>query len=416
MKRYLALLLFIGCVGDQNEPQSADVLFEKAQTVASKMKRGINIGNTLEPPEVGDWNNDFVSEYFFDDYLLAGFNTVRVPIRWDKHTLIDPPYTISDTWLDTVQQVVDWGLSKDLFIIINSHHDWWLVNNYDSTQARERFYAIWNQISKKFKNKSPKLLFEIINEPHGMTKENVDELNVDILQIIRRENPQRIVIYGGHSWSNSDHLLQAEVLNDEYIIGYFHSYDPWEFAGKGKGFWGSDYDINQIKTKFKAVANWSERNNTPVIISEFGAIHDCDYNSRMLYYFTYVREAISNGFAFQAWDDGGQFKIYNRNSRTWPEVKDILIYTYPDSPENFKAQYVSDSQAYLTWSLNDSDCSKIVIEKSTNSFPFEKISEVDYGITEYIDNSTATVNSIYRVVSICKDNIRKYSNPFKVTR
>ena len=136
----------------------------------------------------------------------------------------------------------------------------------------------------------------------------------------------------------------------------------------------------------------------------------------MLYYFTYVREAISNGFAFQAWDDGGQFKIYNRNSRTWPEVKDILIHTYPDSPENFKAQYVSDSQAYLTWSLNDSDCSKIVIEKSTNSFPFEKISEVDYGITEYIDNSTATVNSIYRVVSICKDNIRKYSNPFKVTR
>ena len=125
MKRYLALLLFIGCVGDQNEPQSADLLFEKAQTVASKMKRGINIGNTLEPPEVGDWNNDFVSEYFFDDYLLAGFNTVRVPIRWDKHTLIDPPYTISGTWLDTVQQVVDWGLSKDLFIIINSHHDWW---------------------------------------------------------------------------------------------------------------------------------------------------------------------------------------------------------------------------------------------------------------------------------------------------
>jgi len=74
VKRYLALLLFIGCVGDQNEPQPVDVLFEKAQTVASKMKRGINIGNTLEPPEVGDWNNDFVSEYFFWEKagLLSG--------------------------------------------------------------------------------------------------------------------------------------------------------------------------------------------------------------------------------------------------------------------------------------------------------------------------------------------------------
>ena len=187
---------------------------------------------------------------FFDDYVDAGFNTVRVPIRWDKHTLVDSPYTVSETWLDTVEQVIDWGLSKDLYLIINAHHDWWLVNNYDSIKVRDRFHAIWNQISNRFKTKSPKLLFEIINEPHGMTKENVDELNFDILQIIRIENPQRIVIYGGYSWSNSDHLLQAEVLDDPFIIGYFHSYDPWEFAGKGNGIWGSEYDINQIKTKF----------------------------------------------------------------------------------------------------------------------------------------------------------------------
>ena len=114
------------------------------------------------PPEVGDWNNEYISEYFFDDYVEAGFNTVRVPIRWDKHTLVDSPYTVSETWLDTVEQVIDWGLSKDLYLIINAHHDWWLVNNYDSTKVRDRFHAIWNQISNRFKTKSPKLLFEII--------------------------------------------------------------------------------------------------------------------------------------------------------------------------------------------------------------------------------------------------------------
>ena len=281
---------------------------------------------------------------------------------------------------------------------------------------RDRFHSIWNQISSTFKDKSPKLLFEIINEPHGMSKENVDELNFDILQIIRTDNPKRIVIYGGHSWSNSDHLLSAKVLNDPYIIGYFHSYDPWEFAGKGNGLWGSENDINTIKTKFKTVADWSEKNNIPVIISEFGAIHDCDYNSRMLHYFTYVKEAINNGFAFQAWDDGGQFKIYNRNARTWPEVKDILIHTYPDSPEDFRAQYVSDNQAFLTWKLTSSDCSKIVIEKSSNSVSFETLKELDYGTTEYIDNSSNVVNSVYRIVSICSNNVRKHSNPYKVTR
>ena len=239
-------MILIGCDRNETEIESVNnfdgdnLNFEMPQQVISKMTRGINIGNTLEPPQVGEWNNEFISEYFFDDYVDAGFNTVRIPIRWDKHTLVDSPYTVSESWLDTVEQVIDWGLSKDLFLIINAHHDWWLVNNYDSIKMRDRFHAIWNQISSTFKDKSPKLLFEIINEPHGMSKENVDELNFDILQIIRTDNPKRIVIYGGHSWSNSDHLLSAKVLNDPYIIGYFHSYDPWEFAGKGNGLWGSE--------------------------------------------------------------------------------------------------------------------------------------------------------------------------------
>ena len=320
MKRYLALLLFIGCDSEQDDMDVPGYLFEKPQAVISKMTRGINIGNTLEPPRVGEWNNDFISEYFFDDYVSAGFNTVRIPVRWDKHTLVDSPFTISETWLDTVEHVIDWGLNRDLFLIINSHHDWWLVNNYNSIKIKQRFHAIWNQVASRFKDKSPQLLFEIINEPHGMTKEDVDELNRDVLKIIRRENPQRIVIYGGHSWSNSDHLLSTSKLNDDYVIGYFHSYDPWEFAGKGNGSWGTDYEIGQIQLKFEAVSQWSKNNNIPVIISEFGAIHDCDYNSRMLHYFTYVKEAIRNEFAFQAWDDGGQFRIYERESRQWPEV------------------------------------------------------------------------------------------------
>lgn len=409
-------LFFIGCNDQDKNVNQNDYLFEKPQAIIAKMTRGINIGNTLEPPHVGDWNNKFIEEYFFDDYVEAGFNTVRVPIRWEKHTLEVPPYTVSETWLDTIEKVIDWGLERDLFIIINAHHDWWLVNNYNSLEVRNRFHSIWNQIAFRFKDKPPHLLFEIINEPHGMTKENVDELNKNILKIIREENPQRIVIYGGHSWSNSGHLLSARIPNDEYIVGYFHSYDPWDFAGKGNGIWGSDYDIERIKSKFNQVSQWSKKNNIPVMLSEFGAIHDCDYNSRMLHYFTYVKEALRNEIAFQAWDDGGKFKIYDRESRLWPEVKDILIHTYIDGPEKLKVHYINDTQAYLTWINNNDQCSKIIIEKKRNLLLFENIAELDSNINEYIDNSSGVVNATYRVISVCENSVRKYSNPFKVQR
>ena len=52
-----------------------------AQAVA-EMGRGINLGNTLEPPQEGAWNNGPAQESYFDAYVEAGFTNVRIPVRW----------------------------------------------------------------------------------------------------------------------------------------------------------------------------------------------------------------------------------------------------------------------------------------------------------------------------------------------
>ena len=404
------------CVENNTTSIEEPIKFVFPEVMIDKMMRGINIGNTLEPPTVGEWNNAFIEEYFFDDYKDAGFNTVRVPIRWDKHTMIDSPFVISSSWLDTIETVIDWGLERDLYIIINSHHDWWLVEGIANLDTVQRFTRIWAQISDRFKDKSEKLLFEIINEPHGISQNNINYLNEKILDTIRIKNPKRIVIYSGNEWSNSTHLISAKILNDDYIMGYFHAYDPWDFAGKGNGAWGSDYDIERIKSKFNEVGEWSKNNNVPVMVSEFGAIRDCDYNSRMLHYFIYVKEALRNDIAFQAWDDGGQFRIYNRESRNWPEVKDILISTYFDSPSKLNVTYISDNQALLKWLNESMDCSNLIVEKKISSEPFKRIAILDSASTEYIDNSPSINTSIYRIIADCGNNILKYSNPAKPGR
>ena len=62
MRRYLIFLVLIGCNEQDENVNQIDYLFEKPQAVIAKMTRGINIGNTLEPPRVGDWNNKFIEE------------------------------------------------------------------------------------------------------------------------------------------------------------------------------------------------------------------------------------------------------------------------------------------------------------------------------------------------------------------
>ena len=187
-----------------------------------QMQKGINLGNTHEPPTEGGWNNPKAQEYYFDLYKDAGFDCVRIPVRYDNYTGKTPPYKISETWLNRIEEVAEWGLKRGLFIVINTHHDDWIKSSYtDANKAR--FDSIWSQIAVRFKDKPEKLIFEIINEPHGLTKAQNDDLHARVLSIIRKTNPTRLVIFQGHNWGGSDELITAAIPNDKYVIGSFHS-------------------------------------------------------------------------------------------------------------------------------------------------------------------------------------------------
>ncbi len=54
--------------------------------------RGINFGNMLEAPNEGEWGLT-VQEEYFDLVKEAGFDFVRLPVRWSTHAEQEWPYT-----------------------------------------------------------------------------------------------------------------------------------------------------------------------------------------------------------------------------------------------------------------------------------------------------------------------------------
>ncbi|MDA3927784.1 MAG: cellulase family glycosylhydrolase [Prolixibacteraceae bacterium] len=387
-----------------------------AQEINSAMGRGINLGNTLEPPLEGGWNNGPVLEYYFDDYKEAGFTCIRIPVRWDEHTSNSSPYTVSEEWMNRVEEVVDWGLSRGLYIVLNAHHEEWIKVNYDDQNMSDRFDSIWSQIAIRFQNKSEKLLFEMINEPNGISQANINKLNTSVLEVIRKTNPTRIVLFSGHRWSNSDELMSAAIPNDPYLIGYFHSYDPWSFAGEATGTWGTTADRNSLKSKFDKVQAWSEENNIPVTINEFGAIKNADYNSRMYHYASYVEEALNHNFSFNAWDDGGDFRIYQRNQRDWNEIKDILIYTSNTSPTKLSIRMAQDTLLQLKWTNRSETADSIFIERGKGSANFTKVAALSPEVSVYDDyNLNDGSTYFYRVVAHYSNSSDIPSYPIKGT-
>ncbi len=388
------------------------------QDAAKGMKRGINIGNTMEPPTEGAWGNPPVQEHAFDDYKNAGFTAVRIPITWDGHTSTTSPYAISSAWLARVEQVVDWGLQRGLIVTINAHHESWIKNSFTAANVA-RFDSIWSQIAERFKSKSDSLIFEIINEPYPMTAANVNALNAQVLKIIRQTNPTRIVSFSGYMWSNSDQLVTAAIpdSSDKYLIGYYHSYDPYPFGLIGTGRYGSAADIKATKTKFDQVTAWSLKNNIPVILGEFGYIDTADYNSRMCAYGTVVDQALGRGVPSFAWDDGGNFPVYNRITGGFNEIKDILIHTYPQSPNGMKISETVNHSIKLQWhNRNTEDDSIVIGRKRTVGGSFGVIGEVASTDSVFIDTSTSAGTPYYYRLSVTmKDSTELQSFPIMLT-
>ena len=379
-----------------------------------RMQKGINMGNTHESPTEGSWNNPRAEEYYFDLYRDAGFQCVRIPVRWDNYTGKTPPYKVNESWLNRIEQVADWGLERGLFIIINSHHDDWIKQNY-SEANKARFDSIWTQIAHHFKDKPEKLIFEVLNEPHGLSKAQNDDMHARVLSIIRKTNPDRLVIFQGHNWGGSDELLTAAIPDDDYVIGSFHSYDPYLFGLQGQGTWGTSYDYIVLENKFKAVSNWSLQHDIPVFLGEFGSLKKCDYNSRMRHYRAYVEFSFKYGFAFAAWDDGGDFRIMERQQHDWDEVKDILIYTNELAPGP-SLKILQDSIIQVNWKNKTTDHDSILIQRKLGTERhYSGLTMLHPDSTRFLDvKPDPNKYYNYRVIAFYADTVSHYSQPVRI--
>lgn len=186
----------------------------------------------LEAPKEGEWGL-VVREEYFPLVRQAGFDTVRVPIRWSAHALRQPPYTIAPEFFQRIDWVIENALQNDLNVVINMHHYEELFKDLEG--ERERFLVLWDQIATRYRNLPPEVLFEPLNEPHGaLDNESWEELFKQVLAVIRRTNPHRNVIFTGADMGTLNGLLQAKRPNDDpHLIATFHYYLPFAFTHQG---------------------------------------------------------------------------------------------------------------------------------------------------------------------------------------
>ena len=306
-----------------------------AQDDMPTIQRCINLGNTLEAPVEGEWGF-VITQDDMQTIASAGFDTVRIPIRWSVHAAESEPYTIDEAFFERIDEVLGWALDAGLQPIINIHH-------YDAMIAdppahRARFSALWQQIAERYVDQPNTLVFELLNEPNGELSDWLwNRYYRETLALIRDIDPDRTVMVGGTDWNSARKIHNLLLPDDAYLIATFHNYEPFPFTHQGAEWvddsnrwlgeeWGSEFNYREMDAVFDIVEKWQQdRGGIPVVMGEFGAYSKADMDSRLLWTREMVEQAESRGFGWCYWEFAAGFGIYDRNTQTFNALYDALI-------------------------------------------------------------------------------------------
>ncbi len=340
-----------------------------ANEMVAEMGTGWNLGNTMDghtgfTPGETIWQNEETTQKLIKTVHDAGFNTVRIPITWG--TTIDDAngYAIDDKWISRVQDIVDYCVNMNMYVIINIHHDgaeqsgWLRVGAEDLQPVKDKFAGVWKNIAERFKDYDEHVIFESMNEVVG-PNDDIDgiikdtqvimELNqifVDTVRATGSNNAERWLSVPGR-YTNITNMTREEaafwIPNDTTKNRLFvavHHYD-WLF-GLAENTSHKTWDLAQFNTisgEMKKLVDKFTSKGIPVIMGEYGAINKQNTVERAYHMEGMNRLCQLTGVVPVYWDQGWydksmnpdySFTLFDRATmeETYPEIIDGILRGY----------------------------------------------------------------------------------------
>jgi aryl-phospho-beta-D-glucosidase BglC (GH1 family) len=335
----------------QAADENAGKVPDNVVDIAKWLGMGWNLGNQMDANSNGvssetAWGNPVATQALFTKLKAMGYSTVRIPVTWLGHIGAAPNYTIEESWLNRVAEIVGYAENAGLNAIVNIHHDGadtanWLnikdaaTNSSTDTTIKNQIKAMWTQIANKFKEKGTFLIFETFNEIQdggwgwgdnrtdgGKQYTVLNEWNqtaVDAIRATGGANATRYIGVPGYS-TNADltidylklptdpanHLLVAIHFYDYYEYTLNNIYSEWGHTGKSGVTYANHKESDVVATLDKIKAAFIDK-GTPVYFGEIGCVRrDTDRaESFRKYYLEYViKAATDRNIPCIYWDNG----------------------------------------------------------------------------------------------------------------
>ncbi|MCL1881272.1 MAG: cellulase family glycosylhydrolase, partial [Oscillospiraceae bacterium] len=372
-----------------------------AHEVVSQMGVGWNLGNQFDAYNGNSYSNPFTRDYstatidqlelhwlggssegrhatraLLQNVYDAGFGTIRIPVTWYKaiigvggdntsSTRHIGNFTIRPEWMARIRQVVDWAYDIGFTVILNTHHDEFIMpfrNAGEMATTNATITRLWTLIGNEFNDDfGERLVFEVLNEPRikgGVgewqgggargdaeargRRERLNTMNQAAVNSIRAtggNNRHRVLMIPTHgasphnaSWGDAfdGFAMPTDPVSEnanKFALS-IHSYQTENWSGVA----GVDapWTESSITNMMNPVQQRATEMGVPVVLGEWGSVarhddpnHASETGERANHARFYVQQATLRGMATVIWDtclrglpmqNEGRFGLFNRRN------------------------------------------------------------------------------------------------------
>jgi len=339
-----------------------------AVQLASRIRLGFNIGNTMEA--IGGetaWGNAQITEALIKAAKADGFTAIRLPVSWDQYAN-QQTAKIDQARLDRVKLVVKYCVDNQMYVIVNIHWDGgWLERNVVADKqaaVNEKQKAYWTQIATQLRDFDEHVMFASANEPSIDTAAQMPVLNsyhqtfVNAVRATGGKNAYRVLVIQGPQ-TDIDKTMQmwtgmpADTVSNK-LMAEVHFY-PWQFTlmekdewyGNAFYYWGKDNHSTTdtahnpdkeeeafVDQQFSKMKQQFVDKGIPVVLGEYAAMLRSNltgdalalHKKSRVYYINYVtKSALAHGVLPFYWDVGGLIDRRDNNAVLDPDLLNALV-------------------------------------------------------------------------------------------
>ena len=254
--------------------------------------KGVDLGGWFSQCDYSEERlNSFITEKDLEIIASWGADHVRIPIDFNIVQAEDGSFI--ESGFTRIANALSLCRKHGLNVVVDLHKTMGFSFDkgesesgfFDSEALQERFYCLWEELSRRYGNDPQHIAFELLNE---VTDKDFigawNRISNECIRRIRKYAPETAILVGSY-WNNSvSAVSDLAAPYDDRVVYNFHCYEPMSFTHQGAA-WVDGLDITKrvafeesgatqeyFEQMFLPAIEAAKRNDTVLYCGEYGVI------------------------------------------------------------------------------------------------------------------------------------------------